>query len=452
MDRTRGFDGHEDLFSPGRFKIQLAPGERLTLGASIDEALALPAALFEREARQRRDALPAQLDFASRAAIAADDFLYRAPGGRLGVLAGFPWFGEWGRDTFIALPGLTQARGRLAQCAEVLSGALPYLQDGLLPNIYGANRASSHYGSVDASLWFARAVLLYDRAGGTKTRLRREYLPALIQIAEAYRAGSAPGIQALGIGCDEGMLIRAGTPELNPTWMDARIPAGAVTPRHGYAVEICALWYSLLAHIAELCPPGARRADWKGVARAAGRSFLDRFWLEKPGHLADVWREDDVDERVRPNMVLAASLELSPLRKRQRARILSRARRDLLTPVGLRTLAPDEPGYIPRYEGDPEARDGAYHQGTVWPWLLGFYCEASLRVDGKKPNRARLRALFETLADELDAGGLGHIAEVYDAEAPQRRGGTFAQAWSTAEALRALALIDGRLPLGGERK
>ena len=452
LDLARGFGGHEDLFSPGRFEVRLAPGESVTVAATIDGTIDDPAAQFEQQAEQRLAVLPAVLDFVGRTSLAADDFLYRSPGGRLGVLAGFPWFGEWGRDTFIALPGLTLARGRLDQCAEVLSGALPLLVDGLLPNIYGADRESSHYGSVDASLWFARAVLLYDRAGGSTRRIRREYLPALIQIAEAYKAGTAPAIEALGISGDESELIRAGTPALNPTWMDANAGGRAVTPRHGYAVEICALWCSLLSYIAELSPPGATRAAWKSRARRAGRSFRDRFWLEEEGILADVWRPDGVDKSVRPNMVLAIALEFCPLGKARRARVLACAERDLLTPVGLRTLAADQAGYAPHYAGGPEARDGAYHQGTVWPWLLGFYCEASLRVSKTKANRAQLRSLWDELALELDRGGLGHIAEVYDAEAPREQGGTFAQAWNSAEARRALALIDGTLPLQGERK
>jgi len=434
VDLSRGYEGHEDLFCPGRFEVRLRAGEALVLAASIGEAIEDPAALWHDESQRRKAALAETRDLRGRLATAADDFLYRTPGGRRGVLAGFPWFGEWGRDTFIALPGLTLARGDLEACAEVLSGALPYLQGGLLPNIYGVGVADSHYGSVDASLWFARAVLLYQRAGGDAARVRDEYLPALLEIARSYRAG----IPSLGIEVDEGLLIRAGDPTLNPTWMDAKTSTGAVTPRHGFAVEICALWYSLLAHLAALTDD----AEMRALKRRSGKSFLARFWLEDDGYLADVWRNpDEVDVSVRPNMILAAALEFSPLNLAKRKRVLARAERDLLTPMGLRTLAPDHPDYQPRYEGGPDARDGAYHQGTVWPWLLGFYCEASLRVDKTKRNRKRLRALLEQLTPELDCGGLDHIAEVYDGDAPRRGGGSFAQAWNTAETLRALALL-----------
>ena len=236
---------------------------------------------------------------------------------------------------------------------------------------------------------------------------------------------------------DEDGLVHAGNADLNPTWMDAVAADEAVTPRHGCAVEISALYYSLVAHLAELTNDEAMRARLKRMRRA----FLKRFWLEDEGTLADVWRAGEVDASVRPNMVLAAALEFSPLSRNKRKRVLARVEQDLLTPVGLRTLAPDHPDYEPRYEGGPVERDRAYHQGTVWPWLLGFYCEASLRADDTRRNRKRLRALLEAFTPELDRGGLDHIAEVYDGDLPRRGAGTFAQAWNTAEILRALALV-----------
>jgi predicted glycogen debranching enzyme len=451
-DLARGYESREDLFSPGTFEVQLQVGESVVFAATIGDEIEAPAPLWTKEAKRRRAALPKETDLQGRCAVAADDFLYEGPGARTGVLAGFPWFGEWGRDTFIALPGLTLARGNLKACAQVLSGARAYLQDGLLPNIFGSTIETSHYGSVDASLWFARAVLLYERAGGGAQRIKREYLPALIEIATHYREGTAAGIQALGIHGDEGGLIVAGSPTLNPTWMDANAGGVAVTPRHGCAVEICALWYSLLAHLAELTADETKaHKAWKAAANKARKTFLQRFWLEGQGHLADVWRPDEVDTSIRPNMVLAAALELSPLSKSKRASILAVAERELLTPYGLRTLSPGDRHYTGYYIGGPEQRDSAYHQGTVWPWLLGFFCEASLRVDGTKRNRAHLRTLWDAFLPHLDSGGLGHIAEVFDGDAPHHPGGTFAQAWNTAELLRAFALIDGELPLTRRR-
>ncbi len=461
-DLARGYDGHEDLFAPGVLHVRLRCGDAVTLAATIDGAIGEASSLFRAEAARRRAALPVEPTLGERFGAAADAFLYRGPGGRRGVLAGFPWFGEWGRDTFIALPGLTLARGDVEACGEILGGALAFLRDGLLPNIFGRNPEDCHYGSADAALWFARAVLLYQRAGGDEKRVRRDLAPALAAIAEAYRDGTASRLVALGVRADAVGLLHVGTPARNPTWMDAQTPAGPVTPRFGHPVEINALWCSLLAHLAELTGADV----WIEASERAAGAFLERFWRQGEGVLVDVWREDEHEHEherehecehecerdlaIRPNMVLAAALELSPLDCGMRGRVLARAEADLLTPYGLRTLAPSDPDYRSRYGGGPEARDAAYHQGTVWPWLLGFYCEASLRVDASEANRARLRRLWEPLAEDLGRGGLGHVSEVYDGDAPHRRGGTCAQAWSTAEAMRALALLDGSLSLGGD--
>lgn len=450
-DRERGYEGLEDLFSPGRFVLRAKPHQAITVASTIDHAVANPGALWRAEAQRRRGETAHTPTTRDRLAQAADDFLYRDASGRPGVLAGFPWFGEWGRDTYIALPGLTLARGDLAGCADILSSAASFLRDGLLPNIFGTRRADSHYGSVDASLWFARAVLLYDRAGGDAPRVLAEYLPALREIATSYRDGTAPAVRAMGIRADEAGMLEAGTPALNPTWMDAQTHTGPVTPRYGCAVELAALWYSLLAYLAELTTragEGQESEVWREAAARAGEAFVARF-CTGDGALADIWRPEALDTSVRPNMVLAAALELSPLTHTQRADILAVAEEKLLTSFGLRTLAPEDPAYVSRYEGGPEQRDRAYHQGTVWPWLLGFFCEASLRVDDGPQNRRRLRALWDTLEGELDTGCSAHLAEVYDADPPHRGGGSFAQAWNTAEMLRALALLDGDLPLGG---
>lgn len=446
LDLARGHDGHEDQFSPGELRFMLTPGKPVVLAAGLETTgePGEPAALWARESSRRAgqlellartDADPA----VARCSLAADQFLYETPQGRPGVLAGFPWFLEWGRDTFISLPGLTLARGRAEQCAAVLSGCLPYLRGGLLPNIYGMDVEDSHYGSVDASLWFARAVLLFDRAQESAERVQEEYLPALLEIAVAYHAGTK-----LGIAADDTGLLRAGGPELNPTWMDARTSTGPVTPRDGSPVEINALWYSLLTHVEELLEARGERAAakiWRGRRRRVGAAFLERFWLPA-GYLADVWKDGVADESVRPNMVLAAALEHSPLDRKQRRAVVERARAELLTPYGLRTLSPAHPAYRGRYEGGPEERDGAYHQGTVWPWLLGFHCEAALRAFGAGP--ALLRELSDTwgaLERALDRHGLNHLCEVFHGDAPHEGGGGFAQAWNTAEFLRARAML-----------
>ncbi|MEW6073554.1 MAG: amylo-alpha-1,6-glucosidase [Planctomycetota bacterium] len=449
-DQERGYHGREDEFSPGVLRIAVAGEADFVVAATIGAPVEDPSALWRRESegRRRRAAavLAARPAADGRVALAADDFLFRAPDGRLGVVAGYPWFGEWGRDTFVALPGLTLARGELAACGEVLAGTLPFLKDGLLPNVYGTSPADSHYGSVDASLWFAWAARHYQRAGAPRARVLDELRPALTEIARAYHDGTG-----LGIAADAGGLIAAGGPGLNGTWMDARTASGPVTPRDGCAVEINALWYSLLQHVEMLAlAAGDRRSarEWQARRLRARRSFLERFWLENGSYLADRWRDGSADRAVRPNMVIAAALEQSPLTRAQRAGVVALARAELLTPRGLRTLSPRDPAYVPRYRGGPRERDEAYHQGTVWPWLLGFYVEASLRAHGtRKAHRAELSALWDALVPELDRAGLGHFSEVFDGDPPHSAGGTFAQAWNTAEYLRSRALLArGRNP------
>ncbi|MCA8977715.1 MAG: hypothetical protein KDC98_23525, partial [Planctomycetes bacterium] len=370
-------------------------------------------------------------------------FFYRAAGDRLGILAGFPWFGEWGRDVFIALPGLSIARGRLELCAEVLSDAVPFLRRGLLPNIYAATVADSHYGSCDAALWFALAVQRYADAGGCADRVRDEYLPALLGIAEHYLAGTD-----LGLAVDADGLLLAGGPDLNATWMDAQTSKGPVTPRQGLPVEIQALWYALLAFLVERGE--ARFAD---PATRCRQAFVARFWLAGEERLADRFHAGLADPKVRPNMLVAAALARSPLSRSQRAGVVAAAEALLVTPRGLRTLSPEDPDYRGRYGGGLEARDGAYHQGTVWPWLAGFYVEAALAAATKARLPATRRRLLDWLCGmepELDRAGIEHISEVFDGDHPQRPGGTFAQAWNSGELLRALALVTDGAAVGNE--
>lgn len=435
-DEARGYEGHEDQFRPGIFEVRLAPGDSIVFAASIERPIDDPARAWQQAAPRRTsstDPLERQLEHA------ADDFLQRTPDGRLGIVAGFPWFLEWGRDTFLSLPGLTIARGRNDLCAEVLTQVRPFLWKGLLPNIFGTSVADSHYGSADAALWFARAVLLFDRAGGDRGLVRGELRRALEAIAEAYFAGTD-----LGLFVDDAGLLHAGTPAHNPTWMDAQTSAGPVTPRHGCPVEIAALWCSMLAHLEELAPSRTDQRHWREAKQRAQTAFLDRLWLEDEGRLADRWLDGEQDRSIRPNMLFAAALELSPLGRAQRSKIVRTAERELVTPVGLRTLARGDVDYVGRYEGGPEERDGAYHQGTVWPWLFGAFVEASLRAEPPtRALRSRLKRLVDGLSRELDCAGIGHVSEVFDGDAPHRPGGTVAQAWNTAEWLRARWLLAG---------
>ncbi|MEY2982133.1 MAG: amylo-alpha-1,6-glucosidase [Planctomycetota bacterium] len=444
-ERRRGYDAVEDEFEPGSLTVALHPGRPRTLALCIGEAPTDPDQAFE-TARAARQIVSAEADLPTRLAARADDFLQEAPSmgarPRLGICAGFPWFTEWGRDTFLSLPGLTIARGRLDLATRVLTEALPFLQDGLLPNVYATTKDSSHYGSVDAALWYARAVDLWRAAGGSDALYRDVLGPALLEIASGYAEGKGAAGR-LGLRARPDGLLTAGRPDLNATWMDAQLPEGPVTPRDGMPVEIEALWIALLDQCVALRPSDARL---RAMRDRSFEAFVALFWIPGshggPGRLADrIDADGQQDRRIRPNMVLAAALARSPLHPAQKADVFATATEHLRTPRGLRTLAPNDPDFVPRYEGDQRSRDLAYHQGTVWPWLLGAYVELGLQVDGPGA-RADLHGLLEGFGPELDRAGLGHISEVYDGDPPHRPGGTIAQAWSTAELLRALALVE----------
>ena len=448
VDRDRGYDHVGHRWSPGSFDIDLPANGEATAAFTLGDPCADPADAFDAVEHAAetawRDVQAAADVPGARLAHGADDFLYRADPARLGVLAGYPWFGEWGRDVFIALPGLTLARGRADLCAEVLTGALPFLRRGLLPNIYGEACADSRYNSCDAALWFALAVARFADAGHDAQVVEHQLVPALQAIVAAYREGTELGI-AVG---DDG-LLRAGGPELNATWMDAQTSRGPVTPREGLPVEIQALWYSLLAFLVERAGGGEQGGDGPGeletLLALCGKSFVKAFWLADPQrkYLADRVHDGFADVRVRPNMLVAAALVRSPLTAAQRKGVVAQAEQCLITPVGLRTLDPGDVAYRARYGGGVDERDSAYHQGTVWPWLCGFYVEAAIAAAAKRSRRKRARELLQWLdgvLGELDRAGLEHVSEVFDGEPPHRPGGTIAQAWNTGELLRARAL------------
>jgi len=442
-DRDRGYDHVGDRWCPGVLELDVPPSGVATAAFALDEPCTLPHDAFEAvfaAAAERATAIDSAADpLRARLAAGADDFLYRGAGGRLGVLAGFPWFSEWGRDVFVALPGLTLARGQRERCAAVLLGALPFLQRGLLPNVYGASVDDSHYDSCDAALWFALAVVRFAEDAPDDPRIDRDLVPALRSIADAYAVGTG-----LGLRVDANGLLQAGRPDLNATWMDARVHGKPVTPRDGLPVEIQALWYSLLAFLVQR--GDARFADARD---RCGASFVQQFWLADGGWLADRVHGGFADRTVRPNMVIAAALPRSPLTGAQRAAVVAKARAELVTPRGLRTLSPRDPAYRPRYEGGVAERDHAYHQGTVWPWPAGFFVEAALRaasVAEQSRVRAELRAWLDGFLPELDRAGIDHVSEVFDGDVPHRPGGTFAQAWNTGELLRAIALLESPPP------
>ena len=433
QDLLRGYEGHEDQFCPGWYDGDFAPGAEWWLAASIEGPIADPRGAFEaaadRRLAQERAWSPG---FRGRLESAAEAFLYRNETARLGVIAGYPWFEERGRHTFVALPGLTLARGRSDQAKELLLAALPYLRGGLLPNIYGRDAADSQYGAADAALWFALAAWR-TLEKSPDPDLTAKLRPALRGIEQAYRQGAE-----LGLHVDREGLLHAGHDGLAVTWMDAIVAEGPVTPRHGCPVELNALWVFLLQFLARLegQPAAAEQA------RRTGEAFVRRFWSDEQGLLADVVDGERADLTVRPNQIIAAALPGSPLSADQRAWIVRRIEAELVTPRGLRTLSPTELAYRGRYVGHQEERDRAAHQGCVWPWLTGFYVEASLRAfPGDRPRIEQLVRLVDGFEETLHSGGLGQVSKLFDGDPPHRPGGAIAQAWSVAELLRAKALL-----------
>ena len=374
--------------------------------------------------------------------LAADQFVIeKSPKvARATVMAGYPWFTDWGRDTMIALPGLCLTTGRHEVAREILTSFAGAVHDGLLPNRFSDSGAGAEYNTVDASLWFFHAVYAYAQASGDWDFAETEMLPVLQTILDAHFQGTD-----YNIGVDEADgLLHAGEPGVQLTWMDAKVGDWVVTPRTGKPVEINALWHNALCVTAELADRAGqanRAADCRQRAAQVKASFSEKFWNPAANALYDVIGPDgQPDASVRPNQIFAVSLPFPVIEGDRAKAVVAQVQDQLLTPFGLRTLAPGSPDYRPRYApGDQRFRDGAYHQGTVWPWLLGAFLEAHLQVYADK---AKTRALLSSLLNEgLSEYGVGSLAEIFDGDPPHAPNGCIAQAWSVAEVLRALVML-----------
>ena len=436
-ERARGLDCVEDLASPGVVRWDLAAGEAVCLLASdapgMDALLAgapLPLVRRLRAAERRRRRGRPRLE------RAADDYLVQRGSG-LTVVAGYPWFGDWGRDTFVALRGLCLATGRVDAARRILLEWSGLVSEGMLPNRFADGADALEFNSVDASLWFVIAVhecIAAARAAG-RVLLPRDRT-TLLGAVEAILAGYFRGTR-YGIRCDDDGLLAAGEPGVQLTWMDAKVGDHVVTPRIGKPVEVQALWLNALRL-------SALESDVHRRLFELGRdSFRRKFWNESRGCLYDVidvdHRPGDVDASLRPNQIFAVGgLPFALLDGAQARAVVDVVERTLWTPMGPRSLAPSEPGYMGRYQGGVAERDGAYHQGTVWPWLAGPFVEAWVRVRGggrEVVQVARTRFL-EPLLERLDRAGLGHLPEIADGDPPYAPAGCPFQAWSVGEALR----------------
>ena len=433
-ERERGFDFIEDLWCPVSLRVRLRAGDSFALAASTDYEQPGSAGESMAAYDRRQDSLTEGMadNVTKRLALAADQFLVARGDREVGtVIAGYHWFGDWGRDTMIALPGLTLPTGRAAEMREILLEYGRYLNRGMLPNRFPDSGTEPDYNAADATLWWFEAVARYLEATADRTLLD-DLLMKMVSVAEEHDRGTRFGI---GVDQDDG-LLRAGEPGVQLTWMDAKVGDWVVTPRIGKPVEINALWYSALRSL-EVWLDGAGLTSWKIREKADGvaLSFRKRFWNPDTGHLNDMVDGPDGDDpALRPNQLMALSLT-HPLLHGQNARsVVTSVRDGLLTEYGLRTLAAVHPDYAPRYEGGPLERDGAYHQGTVWPWPIGAYVDAHLHAFGSADG---LEGVLDGLLESLDSAGLGSIGEIYDADPPRRPDGCVAQAWSVAEVLRA---------------
>jgi predicted glycogen debranching enzyme len=449
IERERGLDFEEDAWCPGRFEWKLS-AERPTanLVVSTDEVNVEEARETRKREIGRRRALAQVLErdssaeadnvALSRLARAADQFIVRRRDGLHTVLAGYPWFGDWGRDTMIALPGLCLSTGRSGEALSILLAFSQAMSKGMIPNRFPDAGEVPDYNTIDATMWFFHAVERYLKLNPEDCAAMQTLYPALKESLEWHWKGTRFNIQA----DEEDGLLSGGDAHTQLTWMDAKIGDTAFTPRWGKPVEIQALWYNALCTGAKLAeqmedkPFATKCAAW---SRKVKTNFPRLFWNEETDCLFDFINENEKNAQIRPNQIFALSLpeRLLPLDKEKK--ILRVVECELLTPRGMRSLSPSDPQYRGIYQGDPWSRDSAYHQGTVWGWPIGALCSAFGRVYKWSPRAKTLvRAWLQPMIEHLDEAGLGTISEVFDGDAPHTPRGCPAQAWSVSEVLRVL--------------
>ncbi|MGD0437971.1 MAG: amylo-alpha-1,6-glucosidase [Bryobacteraceae bacterium] len=439
IERERGLDFIEDLYSPFLLRFNLArnpAGSVIASTASHEISEALP---LQNQETQRRakvaGAAPAGDAFARLLTAAADQFLV-ARGAQKTVIAGYPWFGDWGRDTMISLPGLTLVTGRFEDARNLLRAFARSIDQGMLPNRFLEVGEAPEYNTVDATLWMFHAVSELLHYSRDYDFVRSEMYAPLADIIAWHERGTRYGIHAESDG-----LLHAGEPGVQLTWMDSKIGDWVVTPRTGKPVEIQALWYNALRvmeHLAREFGDGEKSKHYAEIADRARSRFAQLFWNQADGGLFDCVTNGQGDRSIRPNQIFAVSLPYPLLSDDQALRVVEVVEKELLTPYGLRSLSPRDPAYKPHYGGNGFSRDSAYHQGTVWPWLIGPFLTAYVKVHGgSEQARRRADEFLNPLRDHMSQAGLGHISEVFDADPPHHPGGCFAQAWNVAEILRA---------------
>jgi predicted glycogen debranching enzyme len=438
VERERGLDYREDLYNPCVLRSSLGQVKTFAVIASTERRDASHASAYRQNeiARRQKNSLrsPIEDGFTKSLVSAADQFIvWRAE--QKTIIAGYPWFSDWGRDTMISLPGLTLPTRRFELARSILKTFAEHVDRGMLPNRFPDAGESPEYNTVDATLWFFEAIRSYLAYTGDLNFVRDLY-GVLRDIIGWHVRGTRFGIKVDGNG-----LLCSGEAGVQLTWMDAKVGDWVVTPRRGYPVEIQALWFNALCIMEELAeqlgdPIGRKR--FGSMATLAKWSFNRLLWNEKGGYLYDVVNGGPPDASIRPNQIFAVSLPHTMLSPDRAKLVVDTVRRHLLTPYGLRTLAPSDPQYRGKYTGDQRSRDSAYHQGTVWPWLIGPFITAYIKVNGNcEAARQQAETWLSSIKDHLADAGVGQISEIFEGDSPHRPVGCIAQAWSVAEVLRA---------------
>jgi predicted glycogen debranching enzyme len=431
-EQKRGYDYIEDLFTPGFFEIELKKGDCIVFSASTKEEK--PSGLKQKFTKTVNGKIPRD-SFKNCLRNAAQQFIEKRGDSTL-IIAGYPWFGAWGRDTFISLPGLALAKQKLTLYTDVLDTQVARLKNGLFPNM--GNPDNPAYNSIDAPLWFFWTLQKYLERGGVDCWER--YGDAAKSILNAFKNGTAFNIHMRDNG-----LIYANAPRKALTWMDAVVNDTPVTPRRGYVVEINALWYNAICFSLEMARKVKDKSfikEFEPLPELIKKSFINLFWDINAGYLADYVNDEEGQNMfVRPNMVIATSLPFTMLDFEHIKKILDVADKELVTPRGLRTLSPRNSLYKGSCDGNQEVRDNAYHQGTVWPWLVGPFCEGWLRIYGNQGVN-KVSKLVYGFEEVMNEHGVSTISEIYDGDPPHAPRGAISQAWSVGEVLRMIELLE----------
>jgi predicted glycogen debranching enzyme len=444
-ERERGLTDHENQYMPGFFEVNLKPNEekRVDIIFTVEEDINIDINKSYKEARERGDKLVKKAGykdpFVNALVKASDAFIVdrNSTNGKT-IIAGYPWFTDWGRDTLIALTGLTISTKRYNDAKSILNTFMRYIKDGLLPNVFPDFGEKPGYNTVDASLWFFEAVYNYYKATKDDKFLKVVY-PKLEEIFNRYRM-TKEEIEKIDTeivySCEDN-LIYQGNEHTQLTWMDAKVGDFVVTPRFGKAVEINALWYNAVMIMADLSSKVKKEDKYSSLARKIKKSFVTTFWYEKGQYLYDVVNENGTDTSIRPNQIFAIALNFPVITDSKAKKIFMNVAENLYTPVGLRSLAPTDDKYRSVYLGDIWNRDTAYHQGIVWTWPLGAFITAGKRLK-IKDKRFTTKQIIENIKYTLKEETLGQINEIFDAEPPFTPRGCYAQAWSVGEILRAI--------------